>query len=203
MGIMSLYHDICLGNVFGSGHPIHPITVHYPLTTLMAAYGIDMTVHSRPYLPRLLTSLLPSTPVLAQVAYYSNAAGLIFMAPALITGFHEFYEIYKHLGTKRVEDGVVLQSYPQRTFNVAAIHGVLNALTGAYSLYLWRARKNVPGHMSTPRQGLASGLVLGSLIFSAALGGKLVYDYGIGVQRQGSAIEDKKAMWKDLSRHAE
>jgi hypothetical protein len=101
--------------------------------------------------------------------------------------------------------------------------------------------------MSTPRQGLASGLVLGSLIFSAALvsfpclllsfylffcllwgicfiynrfdlffpsfhddamlvgsqGGKLVYDYGIGVQRQGSAIEDKKAMWKDLSRHAE
>jgi len=161
----------------------------------MAAYGIDMTVHSRPYLPRLLTSLLPSTPVLAQVAYYSNAAGLIFMAPALITGFHEFYEIYKHLGTKRVEDGVVLQSYPQRTFNVAAIHGVLNALTGessfplspmlgpviadepplhcvmlgAYSLYLWRARKNVPGHMSTPRQGLASGLVLGSLIFSAAL----------------------------------
>jgi hypothetical protein len=40
---------------------------------------------------------------------------------------------------------------------------------GAYSLYLWRARKNVPGHMSTPRQGLASGLVLGSLIFSAAL----------------------------------
>ena len=96
----------------------------------MAAYGIDMTVHSRPYLPRLLTSLLPSTPVLVQVAYYSNAAGLIFMAPALITGFHEFYEIYKHLGTKRVEDGVVLQSYPQRTFNVAAIHGVLNALTG-------------------------------------------------------------------------
>ena len=96
----------------------------------MAAYSIDMTVHSRPYLPRLLTSLLPSTPVLAQVAYYSNAAGLIFMAPALITGFHEFYEIWKHLGTKRVEDGVVLQAYPQRTFNVAAIHGVLNALTG-------------------------------------------------------------------------
>jgi spore maturation protein CgeB len=54
------------------------------------------------------------------------------MAPALITGFHEFYEIYKHLGTKRVEDGVVLQSYPQRTFNVAAIHGVLNALTGEF-----------------------------------------------------------------------
>lgn len=122
--------DICLGNIFNSGHPIHPITVHYPLTALMAAYATDVSIHSRPYLPRLLTSLLPSTPVLAQVAYYSNAAGLIFMAPALITGFHEFYEIYKHLGSKRVQDGVVLQAYPQRTFNVAAIHGALNVLTG-------------------------------------------------------------------------
>jgi hypothetical protein len=41
------------------------------------------------------------------------------------------------------------------------------------------------------------------LMLVGSQGGKLVYDYGIGVQRQGSAIEDKKAMWKDLSRHAE
>jgi len=41
------------------------------------------------------------------------------------------------------------------------------------------------------------------VILVGSQGGKLVYDYGIGVQRQGSAIEDKKAMWKDLSRHAE
>lgn len=34
-------------------------------------------------------------------------------------------------------------------------------------------------------------------------GGHLVYHYGIGVQRHGSAIDDKKDMWKDLSRHAE
>jgi uncharacterized membrane protein len=129
---LTIVDDICLGNVLGSGHPIHPITVHYPLTTLLAAYSTDIAVHSRPYLPRVLTSLLPSTPLLAQIAYYTNAAGLIFLVPSMITGFHEFYEIYKHLGTKRVEDGVVLQAYPQRTFNVAAIHGALNLLTGEF-----------------------------------------------------------------------
>jgi spore maturation protein CgeB len=106
--------------------------------TSASATSLALATPSTPS-PRLLTSLLPSTPVLAQVAYYSNAAGLIFMAPALITGFHEFYEIYKHLGTKRVEDGVVLQSYPQRTFNVAAIHGVLNALTGELYFVLLQA----------------------------------------------------------------
>lgn len=177
-----------LGNVFGSGHPIHPITVHYPITALLAAYTCDILVHTRKSLPRLISASLPSTPLLAQIAYYTNAAGLIFLIPSAITGAHEAYEIWKHLGGKKVDGGVVLQAYPERAFNVAAIHGAMNLgvgesgfnslassftemaiRLGAYALYVWLSRRKNPSHMSTPKQGIASAIFLATLIGSATL----------------------------------
>jgi hypothetical protein len=49
--------------------------------------------------------------------------------------------------------------------------------------------------MPTTKMGLASAGMLVGLVSSAALGGKLVYDYSIGVQRMGAGVEERKLMF--------
>jgi uncharacterized membrane protein len=97
-----------------SNHPlilkissIHPITVHYPLTTLLASYGIDSLIVGRPYLPQMVSAVLPATKILSEISYYGNLAGLVLLAPALITGFHEWWEIAKYKGENKFVDGIV------------------------------------------------------------------------------------------------
>ncbi|KAJ9118588.1 hypothetical protein QFC22_003808 [Naganishia vaughanmartiniae] len=161
----------------------------------MASYGIDSILVARPYLPVLINNVLPATKILSEISYYSNLAGLVLLVPAVITGFHEWWEIAKFKGENKFVDGVKVQSYPDRAFNVATIHGLLNVAVGAYSLYSWRARRLLPNHMPTTKMGLASAGMLVGLIGSAAAGGALVYEFGMGVQRQGSGVDERKKMF--------
>lgn len=86
---------------------IHPITVHYPLTTLLASYGIDSLIVGRRYLPQMVSAVLPATKILSEISYYSNLAGLVLLVPAVITGFHEWWEIAKYKGENKFVDGIV------------------------------------------------------------------------------------------------
>ena len=81
--------------------------MHYPLTTLLASYGIDSIIVGRKYLPQMVSAVLPATKILSEISYYSNLAGLVLLAPALITGFHEWWEIAKYKGENKFVDGVV------------------------------------------------------------------------------------------------
>ncbi|KAJ9110891.1 hypothetical protein QFC19_001400 [Naganishia cerealis] len=73
----------------------------------MAAYGIDATIFGRRYLPALVNNVLPATKILSEISYYSNLAGLVLLVPAVITGFHEWWEIAKYRGENKFVDGVV------------------------------------------------------------------------------------------------
>jgi hypothetical protein len=121
------------------------------LTTLLASYGIDSLIVGRRYLPQMVSAVLPATKILSEISYYSNIAGLVLLVPAVITGFHEWWEIAKYKGENKFVDGVVscgdpcgkyvltcmlrlqkVQSYPDRAFNVATIHGLLNVAVGKW-----------------------------------------------------------------------
>jgi uncharacterized membrane protein len=67
----------------------------------------------------------------------------------------------------------------------ATIHALLNdvAIVGAFYNY-WTKNKRVGFMIDDVNVGI-SAVILGGLIYSAALGGTLVYKYGVGVQRQG------------------
>lgn len=73
----------------------------------MASYGIDSIIVGREYLPQMVSAVLPATKILSEISYYSNLAGLVLLAPALITGFHEWWEIAKYKGENKFVDGVV------------------------------------------------------------------------------------------------
>lgn len=57
--------------------------------------------------------------------------------------------------------------------------------------------------MPSTKIGVLSGVMLGSLVLSASLGGKLVYAYGLGVQRMGSGVEERKLMFGNDSKKAQ
>jgi hypothetical protein len=57
--------------------------------------------------------------------------------------------------------------------------------------------------MPSTKIGVLSGVMLTSLVASAALGGKLVYDYSIGVQRMGAGVEERKLMFGNDSKKAQ
>jgi hypothetical protein len=73
----------------------------------MASYGIDSLLVARPYLPMIINNVLPATKILSEISYYSNLAGLVLLVPAVITGFHEWWEIAKFKGENKFVDGVV------------------------------------------------------------------------------------------------
>jgi ABC-type transport system involved in cytochrome c biogenesis permease subunit len=77
------------------------------LTTLLASYGIDSLIVGRRYLPQMVSAVLPATKILSEISYYSNIAGLVLLVPAVITGFHEWWEIAKYKGENKFVDGVV------------------------------------------------------------------------------------------------
>lgn len=77
------------------------------MTTLLASYGIDSLIVGRRYLPQMVSAVLPATKILSEISYYSNIAGLVLLVPAVITGFHEWWEIAKYKGENKFVDGVV------------------------------------------------------------------------------------------------
>jgi uncharacterized membrane protein len=73
------------------------------------------------------------------------------------------------------------------------IHALLNDVAIAGAVYNWWSKSKVDGYFPTGVNAGLSAVLIGGLIYSAALGGELVYKYGVGVQRQGEGKEIKEA----------
>lgn len=80
---------------------------------------------------------------------------------------------------------------------VMLIHALLNDVAVAGAIFNWWSRSKVEGYMISGANALVSGVILGGVIFSAYLGGSLVYKHGVGVQRQGEGKEIKEKTLKE------
>ena len=136
-------------------HEIHPAVVHFPLTLLPLAIGVDIGGR--------LTGLRAwraagrvAMPMAAVGATVAAVAGLIAQEEVTADG--------------RARELLVTH----RTLNLAA-----TGLTAA--LAMWRALQRRPSaaYLSL---GIATVVVTG---YSAYLGSKMVYDYGVGVDAAG------------------
>ncbi len=166
----------------------------------MTSFALDIIPPLRrmSYLPSFISRVLPATATISQLAYYANIAGLLSLVPASITGTHELYAIWKNTGTraeKQVSEGVVVQDHNERTLKAGYYHAGMNVLIGEYrtlnpvgviqmltsvivegiSLYNWLSRRNRPGQIPTDGQSLISVAGIALLIYSAYMGGELVY----------------------------
>lgn len=177
-----------------SSHPVHPATVHLPLTFLVAACGLDIAQHTFLSFPALAKPLLaiigsastaqvsPVIPLvhsMSQLSYLATLAFIITSMPALSTGIFELLALIQARG---LED---------RVTKVALIHAGLNDVALVGMIYNWLSRRNREAVLSKGSNVLVSASLLLGGLYAAYLGGSLVYSHGVGVQRMGSGLTER------------
>ena len=167
-GDESLTNIILKGDIAGNSNPIHPALVHLPLTLFPLAAFLRYA-GTTDIIPQFLNS---SPDFFFKGAHYINALGLIASVPVAITGLVEYFNMKtQNIGAKRTVQK----------------HMIVNTIVLLLSLYNFMSLRN--SYDFTPSlNNLIVGLFVTMLItYSGHQGGKLVYRYGVGVQRQGES----------------
>ncbi|OCL14588.1 hypothetical protein AOQ84DRAFT_21549 [Glonium stellatum] len=170
-------------------HPIHPATVHFPVTFIIVTGILDTfyAAASSPATAPLIQSTLKSLGVqfytnsIPIFSYYTTLLALITGIPAIITGGLEVMPLIQRDG---------LNTPKART---AVVHAMLNDLSLFALAYNWWTRRAMNDFAPSTTNLMISGmLALPVSTYAAYLGGSLVYDYGMGVGRGSAKAKDKK-----------
>jgi len=172
------------------------------------AYGLDtlygLTTH---YDISALRAVVPHLAEISRIAYFSNLLGIVTAIPAALTGISELYAMISSKGIwqkiRNESTGETVYAGMNPTVRHGLAHGALNDVALLASVYNWWTRRNVPGYTPSGMNVLLSMALLPSLMFSAYLGGAMVYKYGVGVMRMGEAVKIKKDMERDEVRKTE
>lgn len=132
-------------------HEVHPAIVHFPIALLPVALGADL-VGRLTGSDALRETGRKLMPIAAASAALSAATGLVAQEEVEAEG--------------RAHDVLVTH----RNINLSMV-----AVSAAMALWRWRKREPSPSYLAL---GLAG---LGAVSYSAYLGSKMVYEYGVGV----------------------
>ncbi|KAF2092412.1 hypothetical protein NA57DRAFT_50342, partial [Rhizodiscina lignyota] len=161
-------------------HPLHPATVHFPITLLFLSYALDITqqfpfLTTFPIVGPFLRDINPP-----KTSYYLLSVGLLSAIPATLTGGMELFYMMQR------------QDLFNKLLYMALIHAAVNdfcIMGSAYSLWTRRSTKGYEPDV---------GLVIMSALFgffmmgAASLGGQLVFDHGVGVVAMNRRNRDEK-----------
>ena len=135
------------------GHAIHPILIVFPLGLLATGVAFDVIY------------LIRGNPVMATVAYWMIAAGIIGGLLAALPGWIDWFAIPS--GT--------------RAKSVGLIHGLGNVLVLVLFIGSWWLRRDTVNHAPESVPFILSMLGVGLALFTGWLGGELVERLGVGV----------------------
>lgn len=192
-----------------SGKPIHPATVHFPISFLALSYGLDALHALTPSLPANISSALPPSNDLTRASYYLLSLGLITTLPAVVSGGQQAVALFSRQGMYEA-DGKTLK---QKSKAVIA-HALVNDVVLALGTWIWYAKRSAHNQslaasvvgekagsaLLTPEAAYAPQLwqvvlgvaTLGLLFFGASIGGALTYNYGVGFAPAGKKPSEKK-----------
>ena len=147
-------------------HELHPSLVHAPLALLPAAAAVDLLAALSPRDRRLDR--------LGRGLWWAVAGGGLFVG---LTGMAASQEI--ELRSDRARDMMFL-------------HGIGNLaiVLSGFGVAAWRARN--PASLTSAAAGL---LASGAAIYTAYLGGELVYSHGAGVKPLGGAAAESPPLF--------
>lgn len=170
--------------------------MHFPIAFLSLAYALDIGygLSTHPSTAKLVASIYDTAPFLGDVArfsYYLSILGIVTGIPAVLTGIQQLLGMLKKqdlankLQKSQNKTATVQKMHPK--LKIAFLHAALNDVAIVGTGYTWWARRSIAGNAPTETGVLVSAGLLFSLLFSAFLGGKLVYEHGVGVARVGEA----------------
>lgn len=186
-----------LGKFGDNSHPIHPSTVHFPIAFLTGANVVNLIYGVAIYVPALVPfeANTSNTGMLAIFGYFLNIIGLVTSVPALFTGLAELYAMIQGRGLY-VKDETTGEQRLEPVVKSTLTHAAINdaALFGAVYNWLMERNRGFEDYRPHGHQVLLSAGGLALTFYAAYLGGGLVYEHGVGVQRMGRAkVEKEKA----------
>jgi len=192
--IKRAFEIVGLGKVGSNSHPIHPSTVHFPIAFLTGSNILNLLYGACLYTPALVPFAVDkeNTGTIAILGYFLNLTGIVTSIPAVLTGFAELYAMIQGRGLMVYDkklDCKVIEPVVKTTLT----HATLNDIAVGAAVYNWIMERNHPLQDYRPagHQVLLSGVALGLTFYAAYLGGGLVYEHGVGVQRMGLGKELK------------
>ncbi|KAK2623525.1 hypothetical protein QTJ16_007079 [Diplocarpon rosae] len=187
--------DLGTGKVGSNSHPLHPATVHLPIAFLLLASLLDMlaftTLCSPLFVIHLTNALGPLFPTatpaavtyhLSLFSYASTVLGTLTAFPAITSGVVELYTMVSARGLDLADPVVKTTLIHAGVNDVAVLGAVYNVVSK------WK-------HVAfAPEAGnfLVSSGVLAGIGYAAFLGGGLVYEHGVGVQRMGRGKQERE-----------
>ncbi|KAF2493391.1 hypothetical protein BU16DRAFT_528698 [Lophium mytilinum] len=160
------------------GHPVHPATVHFPITFTILSGLLDIfyaAATNSTTGPLILSALkkadvniyLATIPILS---YYTNILAIVTAVPSVITGIAQLMPLVQRDGVKT----------PKALTGIA--HAALNDLVVFGNVYNAWTRRTTTDYKPEPLNIVISGAVTFPMVLiSAYLGANLVYKYGMGV----------------------
>ena len=177
---------------------MHPYIAHFPLTFFMTTQALDilygLTTH--PSTSALAHSIYDARPFLADIARASHALnilGLLSAIPAAVAGGLQFLKLVqrqdvpgklKAAGSADEKLHVAKRLHPK--VKTAFVHAVLNDIVVIGAAWNWYSRRRNVMNAPSGLNVLVSVVTAPILGFAAFLGGKMVFDYGVGVNLRGS-----------------
>lgn len=150
-------------------HPLHPMTVHLPIGLWVASVVFDLAFFAS------------GTTAFATASYYCIGLGLVITLVSVPTGLAEYVDI-------------PAQSLPKA---IATTHLILNGVTAVLFLVTFIMRRRMEGGPSmgvTWGQFIVSLVATSTLAYSGYLGGRLVYEFGLGHRaRRREALTQQKS----------
>ncbi|WVR04899.1 hypothetical protein IAU60_001911 [Kwoniella sp. DSM 27419] len=154
-----------------AGHPIHPATVHWPIASLYPA------------------TVLPNRATLSVLGFYAAGAGVVSAVPAIVTGIGEAYELIRSEYLRKGSWAAVIDSAwnmkdnEGRKIKMTIKHASMNDMVVALAGYNWMGlpRRAAPPDRHGPQRDRPARFAV-----------LMVYEYAMGVQRQGSGKEVKE-----------
>jgi len=148
------------GNEGEATVPIHPALVHLPLVLFPLSAILRAIGWYTSY----------NVPGTYQWSHYLNIAGLLSSIPTALTGFAEY---------KAIPENSPAQATVQS-------HMLMNTVVVCIALYNWWSIKNSYDYVPSQTNVLLGLVGIAIIFFSGHLGGKLVYEYNLGVGRKVS-----------------
>lgn len=171
---LSYWARFLQGKIGRNSNPLHPAFVHAPVVLLPLSFLCDWLT----LVPGLSWILGIHHSQFHVFSYYLNLIALLAAIPATLTGLAEFLEV----------------EAKQPSWNKVFIHMMMNIFALLVSALNWSNRSSYDNFSPSWLLMFLNLTTLAGVFMSGHLGGNLVFEHTMGVQRQGDskAKKDKK-----------
>lgn len=177
---------------------MHAAAVHFPITFIASAqildviYGLSTFKQTAPFVAKIY-DVKPYHSDITRLSQLFLTIGILSAIPAILTGVYELFGLLSrqavadklaHAESKKEKKEVMKKLSPK--IKIAFLHALVMDLVVAANAYSWYIRRDAPASVPSNVNIIISAVSSVFFMGAGRLGGKLVYEHGVGVYSAGA-----------------